>query len=69
MLAVSIGEDRPFANGLEDLAMMRASAGSVVLYPRRRGMPPPNWWSKWLLTKEFYYLRRLAAQDPGDLRQ
>jgi len=30
---VSIGEDGPSQMGLEDLAMMRAVAGSVVLYP------------------------------------
>jgi len=32
-VGVSIGEDGPSQMGLEDLAMMRAIAGSVVLYP------------------------------------
>lgn len=32
-VGVSIGEDGPSQMGLEDLAMMRAAAGSVVLYP------------------------------------
>ncbi len=32
-VGVSIGEDGPSQMGLEDLAMMRAVAGSVVLYP------------------------------------
>jgi transketolase len=32
-VGVSIGEDGPSQMGLEDLAMMRAVAGSIVLYP------------------------------------
>ena len=32
-VGVSIGEDGPSQMGLEDLAMMRAIAGSIVLYP------------------------------------
>jgi transketolase len=32
-VGVSIGEDGPSQMGLEDIAMMRAVAGSVVLYP------------------------------------
>ena len=32
-VGVSIGEDGPSQMGLEDLAMMRAVAGSTVLYP------------------------------------
>src|SRR5688572_17901068 len=32
-VGVSIGEDGPSQMGLEDLAMMRAIAGSTVLYP------------------------------------
>ncbi len=32
-VGVSVGEDGPTQMGLEDLAMMRAVAGSVVLYP------------------------------------
>lgn len=32
-VGVSIGEDGPSQMGLEDLAMMRAASGSVVLYP------------------------------------
>src|SRR4029077_5828962 len=32
-VGVSIGEDGPSQMGLEDLAMMRAIAGSKVLYP------------------------------------
>jgi transketolase len=32
-VGVSIGEDGPSQMGLEDIAMMRAIAGSVVLYP------------------------------------
>src|SRR5205814_3399084 len=32
-VGVSIGEDGPSQMGLEDLAVMRAMAGSVVLYP------------------------------------
>ncbi|MGH7991997.1 MAG: transketolase [Limisphaerales bacterium] len=32
-VGVSIGEDGPSQMGLEDLAMMRATAGSTVLYP------------------------------------
>ncbi|HEV2434574.1 MAG TPA: transketolase [Verrucomicrobiae bacterium] len=32
-VGVSIGEDGPSQMGLEDLAMMRAAAGSTVLYP------------------------------------
>ena len=32
-VGVSIGEDGASQMGLEDLAMMRAVAGSVVLYP------------------------------------
>jgi len=32
-VGVSIGEDGPSQMALEDIAMMRAIAGSVVLYP------------------------------------
>jgi len=46
-VGVSIGEDGPSQMALEDLAMMRAIAGSTVLYPSDRRSAPKNLSSKW----------------------
>jgi len=60
---VSIGEDGPSQMGLEDLALMRPIAGSVVLYPSD-AVSAEKLVEQMALTKGIYYLRTSRPKTP-----
>lgn len=60
---VSIGEDGPSQMGLEDLAMMRAVAGSVVLYPCD-AVATEKLVEQMALTRGICYLRTSRPKTP-----
>ena len=62
-VGVSIGEDGPSQMGLEDLAMMRAVAGSVVLYPSD-AVSAEKLVEQMALAKGICYLRTSRPKTP-----
>jgi transketolase len=62
-VGVSIGEDGPSQMGLEDLAMMRAIAGSVVLYPSD-AVAAEKLVEQMAMNKGIYYLRTSRPKAP-----
>jgi len=62
-VGVSIGEDGPSQMGLEDLAMMRAVAGSVVLYPSD-AVCTAKLVEQMAANKGIYYLRTSRPKTP-----
>lgn len=62
-VGVSIGEDGPSQMGLEDLAMMRAVAGSTVLYPSD-AVATEKLVEQMALTKGISYLRTSRPKTP-----
>ena len=62
-VGVSIGEDGPSQMGLEDLAMMRAIAGSIVLYPSD-AVSTEKLVEQMALTKGICYLRTSRPKTP-----
>ncbi len=62
-VGVSIGEDGPSQMGLEDLAMMRAIAGSVVLYPSD-AVAAEKLVEQMALTRGICYLRTSRPKTP-----
>src|SRR5262245_46372197 len=62
-VGVSIGEDGPSQMGLEDLAMMRAIAGSVVLYPSD-AVCAEKLIEQMALQKGIHYLRTSRPKTP-----
>ncbi len=62
-VGVSIGEDGPSQMGLEDLAMMRAIAGSVVLYPSD-AVATEKLTEQMALTHGIAYLRTSRPKTP-----
>jgi transketolase len=62
-VGVSIGEDGPSQMGLEDLAMMRAIAGSIVLYPSD-AVSAEKLVEQMALTKGICYLRTSRPKTP-----
>jgi transketolase len=62
-VGVSIGEDGPSQMGLEDLAMMRAVAGSVVLYPSD-AVSTEKLVEQMALTRGIHYLRTSRPKTP-----
>jgi len=62
-VGVSIGEDGPSQMGLEDLAMMRAVAGSTVLYPSD-AVSTEKLVEQMALTKGICYLRTSRPKTP-----
>ncbi len=62
-VGVSIGEDGPSQMALEDLAMMRAIAGSVVLYPSD-AVSAEKLVEQMALTKGICYLRTSRPKTP-----
>ena len=62
-VGVSIGEDGPSQMGLEDLAMMRAIAGSVVLYPSD-AVSTEKLVEQMALAKGIHYLRTSRPKTP-----
>jgi transketolase len=62
-VGVSIGEDGPSQMGLEDLAMMRAIAGSVVLYPSD-AVSTEKLVEQMALAKGICYLRTSRPKTP-----
>jgi transketolase len=62
-VGVSIGEDGPSQMGLEDLAMMRAVAGSTVLYPSD-AVAAEKLVEQMALTKGISYLRTSRPKTP-----
>jgi transketolase len=62
-VGVSIGEDGPSQMGLEDLAMMRAIAGSTVLYPSD-AVSAEKLIEQMVLTKGICYLRTSRPKTP-----
>jgi transketolase len=62
-VGISIGEDGPSQMGLEDLAMMRAIAGSVVLYPSD-AVAAEKMVEQMAQTKGICYLRTSRPKTP-----
>jgi len=62
-VGVSIGEDGPSQMGLEDLAMMRAIAGSIVLYPSD-AVAAEKLVDQMALTRGICYLRTSRPKTP-----
>jgi len=62
-VGVSIGEDGPSQMGLEDLAMMRAIAGSSVLYPSD-AVSTEKLVEQMALAKGIHYLRTSRPKTP-----
>jgi transketolase len=62
-VGVSIGEDGPSQMGLEDLAMMRAIAGSIVLYPSD-AVSTEKLVEQMVQTKGICYLRTSRPKTP-----
>ncbi len=62
-VGVSIGEDGPSQMGLEDLAMMRAIAGSTVLYPGD-AVAAEKLVEQMSQTKGIFYLRTSRPKSP-----
>ncbi len=62
-VGVSIGEDGPSQMGLEDIAMMRAVAGSVVLYPSD-AVCAEKLVNEMAANRGIYYLRTSRPKTP-----
>jgi transketolase len=62
-VGVSIGEDGPTQMGLEDLALMRAIAGSTVLYPSD-AVATEKMVEQMALAKGIYFLRTSRPKSP-----
>jgi transketolase len=62
-VGVSIGEDGPSQMGLEDLALMRAIVGSVVLYPSD-AVSTEKLLEQMALAKGIHYLRTSRPKSP-----
>jgi len=62
-VGVSIGEDGPTQMGLEDLAMMRAVVGSVVLYPSD-AVSTEKLLEQMALSKGVHFLRTSRPKSP-----
>jgi transketolase len=62
-VGVSIGEDGPSQMGLEDLALMRAVVGSVVLYPSD-AVSTEKLLEQMALAKGIHYLRTSRPKSP-----
>ncbi len=62
-VGVSIGEDGPSQMGLEDIAMMRAVAGSVVLYPSD-AVSAEKLADQMAANKGIYFLRTSRPKTP-----
>jgi transketolase len=62
-VGVSIGEDGPSQMGLEDLALMRAIVGSVVLYPSD-AVSTEKLLEQMALAKGLHYLRTSRPKSP-----
>ena len=67
-VGVSIGEDGASQMGLEDIAMMRAIAGSVVFYPSD-AVCAEKLMDQMASAQGHCFPANLAAQDAGHLQQ
>ncbi len=67
-VGVSIGEDGTSQMALEDMAMMRAVEGSVVLYPSD-AVCAEKLVEQMALHKGVAFLRTSRPKDAGDLQQ